>query len=364
MLHPAIERRRAEPPPGGARNGETAPVARAPGNANGGKRRGSGEVVPGLGDGFGGTGLDGREPHGGEPRKRRLDSESLYLGALGRGEGAGERTEFPCCVTGRKPEAAPRGAVFRCAALRSPGLVPCGLVLGHLRLVVTLAKRYEHLNLPRQDLIQEGNLGLMQAVRSYDPKRHGRFARHAATCIRKAICDALTNARTIHIPRAKVALRRRAAGVAGELEQRYGNEVCDGGAVHEHRLEDDAAEMGLEPEDLRENRRAVPEVESLDTRTGPDGESVSDHLADPRAPDPGDEALRDEQADLLREIVSTLPAPWRAVMEKRHGLEGGREATFVEIGRELGLTAARVHQIHAKALKALQRDERLRRALG
>lgn len=363
MLHPAIERR-AEPLPGGARNGNPAPIARAPGNGDGGKRCGAGEVTPGIGDGSSETGRDGWEAHGREPHEPRLDSESLYLGALRSRGGAGEGTEFPCCVTGRKPEAAPRGAVFRCAALRSPGVVPCGLVVGHLRLVVTLARRYEHLNLPLPDLIQEGNLGLMQAVRTYDPKRHGRFARHAATCIRKAICDALTNARTIHIPRAKVALRRRAAGVAGELEQRYGNEVCDGGAAHEHRLEDDAAEMGLEPGDLRENRRAVPEVESLDTRTGPDGESASDHLADPNTPDPADEALRDERRRLLREVVATLPANRRAVMERRYDLDGGGEATFVEIGRELGLTPTRVHQIHATAMKALRGDERLRRALG
>lgn len=375
MLHPAIERR-ADPLPGGARNGEAPPTERAPGNGDGGKRCGPGGVAPRGGNDEGpgsegivieslggpGAGLGGREP-----RERALDSVGLYLGALRRGGGPGEpgeTGELPCCVTGRKPEAAPRRAVFRCAALRSPGAAPCGLVIAHLRLVVTLARRYEHYNLPFADLIQEGNVGLLRAVRSYEPRRHGRFARHAANCIRKAICGALTNARPIHIPRAAVALRRRAAGVSGELDQRYGNGVCDGEAAHEHRLEDDAAELGLAPEELRRNRRLVPEVESLDAGQGPGREPPSDHLADAGSPDPGEAALREERRRLLREAVATLPPTWRAVMEKRHDLDGGGGATFAEIGRSLGLTAARVHQIHAKALKALRSDERLRHALG
>lgn len=378
MLHPAIERR-ADPLPGGARNGKTAPTERAPGNGDEGKRRGPGGAAArsGAGNDFGndfGTDLDrdsGIEIVRGEAGldrreapERPLDSKSLYLGALARRGGAGEQSELPCCVTGRKPEARPGSAVFRCAALRSPGAAPCGLVVAHLRLVVALARRYEHLKkLPLEDLIQEGNVGLLGAVRSYDPERHGRFSRHAATCIRKAICDALTDARPIHIPRAAVALRRRAAGVAGELEQRYGNEACDGGAVHEHRLEDDAAEMGLDPEDLRDNRRAVPEVESLDA-PGPAREPAAARLADPRTPDPGDAALEGERRELLREVVSTLPDTWRRVMEQRYGLDGGGGATFAEIGRALSLTPPRVHQIHAKGVKALQGHERLLRARG
>ena len=372
MLHPAIERR-ADPLPGGAQNGETAPIARAPGNEESGKRPRPAGIAPGIGGDHGGDiggdiALD-TAPHGAgldrpEPRERPLDSKSLYLGAIGRRGGPGERSELPCCVTGRKPETAPGGAVFRCAALRSPGAAPCGLVVAHLRLVVALARRYEHLNLPVEDLIQEGNVGLLGAVRSYDPKQHGRFSRHAANCIRKAVCDALSDARLIHIPRAAVALRRSAAGVAGELEQRYGNEACDGGAVHEHRIEDDAAEMGLAPEELRENRREVPEVESLDARPDSDREPAAAHLADPRSPDPADAALEGEKRELLRQVVSTLPDTWRRVMEKRYGLDGGGGATFAEIGRALRLTPPRVHQIHAKGVKALRGDERLLRALG
>lgn len=378
MLHPAIERR-ADPLPGGARDGETAPTERASGNGDEGKRRGPGGAAAGIGAGndFGtdlGVNLDrdpgveivrgGAGPDRRETPERPLDSRSLYLGALARrGVPGGEQSELPCCVTGRKPAARSGGAVFRCVALRSPGAAPCGLVVAHLRLVVALARRYEHLNLPLEDLIQEGNVGLLGAVRSYDPEQHGRFSRHAATCIRKAICDALTDARPIHIPRAAVALRRRAAGVAGELEQRYGNEACDGGAVHEHRIEDDAAEMGLDPEDLRENRCAVPEVESLD-EPGPDREPAAARLADPRTPDPGDAALEGERRELLREVVCTLPDTWRRVMEQRYGLDGGGGATFAEIGRALSLTPPRVHQIHAKGVKALQGHERLLRARG
>ena len=238
------------------------------------------------------------------------------------------------------------------------------LVVGHVRLVAALARRYRHLNLPLEDLIQEGNLGLVAAARGFDPKRHGRFSNHAAGHIRRAICRALSEARTIHIPQRPLALRRRAAIVEAELEQRYRNDECRGGRRRRHRLEDDAAEIGVDPEELRRTVRMVPEVESLDAPVGPERAPLSTRLPDPYSPDPGDAAASSEQRRHLRDAVSRLPPRLRRIMEMRHGLDRREEATLAEIGRALGLTPPRVHQLHRKALEALRADPHFRRPPG
>ena len=181
-----------------------------------------------------------------------LDSLTIYSREIGRSE--------PPCRCARASACKPGSAGFRCLGPEARGGVGCALVIGHLRLVVALARRYQRLNLPLEDLIQEGNLGLVVATRCFDPERHGRFSAHAARYIRQAICRALSRkARMIRIPFGQLALRRRAATVGAELEQRYRNEACGGGPLHEHRLEDDAAEIGVEPDELRENLRLVPD---------------------------------------------------------------------------------------------------------
>ena len=288
-----------------------------------------------------------------------LDSLTIYSREIGRSE--------PPCRCARASACKPGSAGFRCLGPEARGGVGCALVIGHLRLVVALARRYRRLNLPLEDLIQEGNLGLVVATRCFDPERHGRFSAHAARYIRQAICRALSRkARMIRIPFGQLALRRRAATVGAELEQRYRNDACGGGPLHEHRLEDDAAEIGVEPDELRENRRLVPDVESLDAPAAPGlppGSSRSERLPDGRAPDPGDAAAGSEELGHLREAVSHLPDRLRRIMELRYGFDGGEESTFAEIGKALGLTAPRIHQLHGKALGMLRADPHFHHAL-
>ena len=199
-----------------------------------------------------------------------LDSLSIYFREIGPKDRA--ISGPPCCAGAAAGRAANRA--FRCLGPDAPGAGRCVLVVGHLRLVAALARRYRHLNLPLEDLIQEGNLGLVAAARGFDPKRHGRFSNHAARYIRQAICRALSEARTIRIPQRPLALRRRAASVEAELEQRYGNDECRGGRRRRHRIEDDAAEIGVDPDELRETVRLVPEVESEPVRNSVCEDSV------------------------------------------------------------------------------------------
>lgn len=301
-------------------------------------------------------GISAEESVGGD-----LDSVGLYLQGIRRSGGPAEGHELPCCAVGRVPAA---GRVFRCAALRSPDAAPCGLVLGHLRLVVSLARRYERFHLPLGDLIQEGNVGLLQAVRNYDPKRHGRFASHAANCIKKGICRALSEARTIHIPEEKLARRRQLARVAGELEQRAGNEAGDARPRPKHRLEDDAREIGVDPEELREVLLLVPEVDSLDAPNGPDGKVLADRLPDSRCADPREAAEDSERRRRLRAALAGLPARYRRLVERRYGLDGGGEARLADLAEEFEVSVPRVHQLLAKAVKHLRADPRFRPSTG
>lgn len=333
---------------------------------DGGSPKRLGSRWPGLRAGEHGTdagptiGVSAGESAGGD-----LDSVGLYLQGIrrsgGRNGGPAKGRELPCCAVGRAPGA---GRVFRCAALRSPDAAPCGLVLGHLRLVVSLARRYERFHLPLGDLIQEGNVGLLHAVRNYDPKRHGRFASHAANCIKREICRALSQARTIHIPQEKLDRRRQLARVAGDLEQRAGNEAGGARPRPKHRLEDDAREIGVEPEELREVLLLVPEVASLDAPGGPDGEVLADRVADTRRADPSEEAEDSERRRCLREAVAGLPPRYRRLVERRYGLDGGGEARLADLAEEFEVSIPRVHQLLAKAVKQLRAARRFRPSAG
>ena len=231
------------------------------------------------------------------------------------------------------------------------------LVLGHLGLVIAIARHYRHPNLSLGDLIQEGNLGLIEAAARFDRRRGVRFAPFAAGHIRHAICRALSlKSRLIRIPLDRIILRRRAAIVAAELEQRCRNETCCEGRRHVHTTEDDAREMGVETERLQATMLLVPEVVSMDAPPDRDGNSLAATLSDDRAANPRDTAARAEECTRLQDALSALPDRLRRVVRMRYGLDGGEAATFAEIGRVLHLTPQRVHQLHRQALRRLRAD--------
>lgn len=365
MAEPKTEGR-SVPDPGAAKTRE----GRAGADATGACGAGRGSGWPGVNatepetDGMPAADATAEEPGGGD-----MDTLRLYTRGIRRTGGRigspVEGRELPCCAVGRNWGAAKRGRVFRCAALRSPDAAPCGLVLGHLRLVVSVARRYERFHLlPLGDLIQEGNVGLLEAVRNYDPDRHGRFARHAANCIKAEICRALSEARTIHIPREKLARRRQLDRVAGDLEQRAGNAAGDGGRRPKHRLEDDAKEIGVDPEELREVLLLVPEVDSLDAPNGPEGKVLADRLSDSRGVDPGEAAEDSERRRNLREAVAGLPARYRRLVERRYGLDGGGETRLADLAEEFEVSIPRVHQLLVKAVKHLRADAHFRPSAG
>lgn len=239
------------------------------------------------------------------------------------------------------------------------------LLLGHLGLVVGVAERYARryscFGLPLDDLIQEGNLGLMEALDAFEPGHGARFATYAAGAVRSHICRALSSkARTIKIPLARLALRRLAAGVAAELEQRYRGETCCDGRRHRHVLEDDAALIGIPVELLRAVIRQVPEFESLDEPAAVGAPPRGAFIADERSRSPRDAAETKEAVAFLREALPHLPERHRTVLSRRFGLDGADPMGLAEIGESLGVSPQRVHQLVGRALELLRADPRLR----
>lgn len=295
-----------------------------------------------------------------------LEVVQLYLREAGRKRPLTEREERRCC------------RFLRYAAWRNSGSTrpertfsdrcargACLLIEGNLRLVVAIARRYQGMGLPLADLIQEGNLGLITATARFDPARTPRFPRYAAGWIRETICRALSQkSRTIRIPLDQLALRRRAASVEADLEQRYRNEECRTGRHRTHTTEDDAHEIGVDPETLRTTIRLVPDVESLDSPRTADGPPLRNLLADAGSPDPCEAAARAEERNRIREAVSNLPARLRHVVERRYGFDDSGEASLTEIGRELQVSAERVRQLQSKAMVMLARHLRHARSAG
>ncbi len=303
--------------------------------------------------------LEGASVGGAAPAEE-LDTVQVYLRDAARRPRLSEHDERRCCRFQRKACRRSSAAGAHRRAFKRPCVHGhCILIEGNLRLVVSIARKYQGLGLSLADLIQEGNLGLMVATRRFDPARTHRFPRYAAGRIRASICRALSQkSRTIRIPLDQLALRRRAASVEADLEQRYRNDECRTGKHHSHTTEDDAEEIGVDPEALRTTIRLVPDVESLDVPHRADGLPLGNRIADSGSLDPCDAAIRTEERRRVQDAVSHLPARLRHIMSRRYGLAGSEEASLADIGHELHISAERVRQLQGRAMAMLYRELR------
>ena len=221
------------------------------------------------------------------------------------------------------------------------------LVQCNLRLVVSVARGYIGRGLEFTDLIQEGNLGLMRAARSFDAAFGTKFSTYATWWIKQSISRAISNkAATIRVPIHAAEGERLVNGARNHLQSTTGREPS---------IEELSEYVGKSPEEIVGALTARKTVVSYDVPVGSDEDgSLSDLLADEMETGAEDLIMEDALKDSIRGLLGTLPERERYVIERRYGLDSEGCASLAEIGMAIGITRERVRQIQSSALRRLR----------
>jgi RNA polymerase primary sigma factor len=223
------------------------------------------------------------------------------------------------------------------------------MINSNLRLVVSVARKYQGQGLPLGDLVQEGMLGLIRAVEKFDWRKGFRFSTYGTLWIRQAIQRGLENtSRTIRLPVHMSQRARKVARIERELTLKLGHEPSNEEIA-------DAAELTVE--DVEEIRQADQAPASLDKTVGDDGDTAFGDLLAADQQSPEEEVADAWQSAVLQSAVQTLPEQERRVIELRFGAgPEGKLHTLGQAGKVLGVSAERTRQIEERALRRLSQN--------
>jgi RNA polymerase primary sigma factor len=216
-------------------------------------------------------------------------------------------------------------------------------------LVSHVVQRYIGMGLSRDDLVQEGNIGLMRAIDKFDHRRGNRFGAYAIWWIRQSVRRALANqSRTIRIPVHALGTRYTLDQAARRLALALGRQPSE---------QELAEDTGVIPASVAQVLAIVKEPLSLDApRSFDSDDRLVDSVADPGAPDAAIQTLNKERAEHLRGLLVSLSVREQQILRMRFGLDGSEECTLEQIGQAFALTRERVRQIVVAALAKLHRQ--------
>jgi RNA polymerase primary sigma factor len=261
-----------------------------------------------------------------------IDSLTLFMGEIGRHRllTAAEEVELAKRIERGDKQAKER------------------MINSNLRLVVSIAKRYQGHGIPLGDLIQEGIVGLNRAVEKFDWRRGFKFSTYATWWIRQACQRAISNqSRTIRVPAHVHERRAKLARIGRRLEAETGRKPTK---------EELAEATGYELRHVEEALAAVEASVSLNQTVGEDGGGeLGDLFADPGAPDPSEEADETLRREAVQRALSTLPELERRVLELRYGFDGEQQP-LEAIERELGISRERVRRLEREAFARLEAE--------